>query len=220
MTILDWLAIISLSVAILSLLFFLFNLIRNIYFGKKLKKYNHYRVKNKKKKKQLIRIKKELARKRKSTLLFSIFFFLIILLGGGLSAYTVYYQSSNLGMDDKKALVNGYFHLRDVEGQLSKLQAENDEAAINNLRNLAPRLSAFALNKADYRISENGQNLLNRYYTSMKEYGINVSSRLSTIENDPQVMDELISDMEKVKKNEKKVFDTFKVNENALAEKR
>lgn len=219
MTILDWLAIASLSVAILSLLFLIFNIIMFIRRGKKLHQYTRIRVKNKKKRRLLLKRKQEMEKKRKKSIVFAVLFFLLMIFGGATSAYTVYYQASNLSVDDKKALVSGYFYLRDTEAQLNNVKTEVSDELITDLNNLSARIAAFALNKADYRISEEGQNQLNRYYTSMKEYGLNVSSRLSQVKQNPEIVDELMTDMEKVKKNEKKVFETFKVNEQALKEK-
>jgi len=55
-----------------------------------------------------------------------------------------------------------------------------------NLSILSSRLSAFALNKANYRISSEGQLIINRYYTSMKQFGINLSTQSRNFYNDPK----------------------------------
>ncbi|MCA5011432.1 MULTISPECIES: hypothetical protein [unclassified Enterococcus] len=221
MTILDWIAVICLAAAILFLLsmcLFLFLFFRTKKESNRLAK---IRTKNKKKRKRIIRAKRTAQRKQKKNLLISIVFFIISLMCGAGSAYTIYYQANNLSESDQKAIVNGYYYLNEVDNQLEEAANNGDEKVIStNVNTLASRLSGFALNKADYRISSDGQLLINRYYTSMKELGVNLSSQPVEVYKDSNQIEALKADIEKVKKNEKAVFKKFKVDEQSLAEQK
>ncbi|MBO0471768.1 hypothetical protein JZO66_14510 [Enterococcus sp. DIV0242_7C1] len=221
MTILDWIAVICLATAILFLLSVTLFFILFIRAKKDVSKLTKIRTKNKKKRKRIIRAKRQAQKKQKRNILLSILCLIASLAFGAGSAYTIYYQASNLSEADQKAIVNGYYYLNEIENQLSDAADNGDEKTIStNMNTLASRLSGFALNKADYRISSEGQLLINRYYTSMKELGVNLSSQSLEVYRDPKQLETLKADVEKVKNNEKAVFKKFNVDEKSLAEQK
>ncbi|MGX7245680.1 hypothetical protein ACWOC1_12630 [Enterococcus quebecensis] len=220
MTLLDWIAVISLAVAILFLLFVLLLFVGIFKTGKEQKKLFSIRTKNKRKRKMIARKKRGLQKKKKKCIWGSVLCFIMMFLGAGTSMYVVYYQSTNLSESDKKSIVSGYYNLRDIEEQLNLAESGDGQRAEQNLKNLSLRLAAFALNKADYRISGDGQVCINRYYSSMKELGINLSSQEKEFYKDSTLTESFKNDIEKVKKNEKAVIDQFKINERSLAAKK
>lgn len=220
MTLLDWIAVISLAIAIIFLLFIFLFLVGIIKTGKEQKKILLIRTKNKRKRKAIARKRRQLQKKKKKSLIAGFLCLIIMLIGIATSMYTVYYQSTNLGEEDKKAIVSGYYNLRDIEDQLQLAESGEGERAEQNLKNLSLRLAAFALNRADYRINGDGQMRINRYYSSMKELGINLSSQGKGFYNDSSLLESFKEDIERVKKNEQAVIKQFKINEKSLAEKK
>lgn len=221
MTILDWIAVICLAAAILFLLsmcLFLFLFFRAKAEANKLAK---IRTKNKRKRKKIIHAKKNRLKAKTRNSVIAVLCFVVGLFCAAGSAYTIYYQASNLSEADQKAIVNGYYYLTEVENQINDAKNGGDENTLStNLNTLASRLSGFALNKADYRISSEGQLLINRYYTSMKELGINLSSQSAAFYKDPKQLEILKADLDKVKKNEAAVFKQFSVDEKSLAQQK
>ncbi|MEI5995351.1 hypothetical protein [Candidatus Enterococcus mansonii] len=220
MTILDWIAVIGLALAILFFLFVFLFFISIIRVKKEQKKISRIRSKNKRKRKMLAKKKRILQKKVNRGIWGCSFGVIMIILGGASSMYAIYYQSTNLGEEDKKAIVSGYYNIRDIEDQLTLAESGKGETVEQNLANLSLRLAGSALNKADYRINEDGQLRINRYYSSMKELGLNLSSQGNGFYKDPLLLEEFRADIEKVKKNEKAVFDQFKINEKSLAAKK
>lgn len=148
-----------------------------------------------------------------------IFFFFFFSIGGAAgSAYTVYYQSTNLGTKDQEAIVKGYYYLLDIEGEVEAGKARSaDLTEVNqNIDILTSRLSAFALYKADYRINSEGQLRLNRYYSGVKQLGINLSSRPKEFYADETQYAEFIQELNKVKESQATVFKMFGVDESSL----
>ncbi|ALS00970.1 hypothetical protein ATZ33_06185 [Enterococcus silesiacus] len=220
MTLLDWIAVISLAIAIIFLLFIFLFLVGIIKTGKEQKKILLIRTKNKRKRKVIARKRRQLQKKKKKSVIASFLCFIVMLIGIATSMFAVYYQSTNLGEEDKKAIVSGYYNLRDIEDQLLLAESGEGERAEQNLKNLSLRLAAFALNRADYRINGDGQIRINRYYSSMKELGINLSSQEKGFYSDPSLLESFKGDIERVKRNEQAVIKQFKINEKSLAEKK
>ncbi|MEI5995025.1 hypothetical protein [Candidatus Enterococcus mansonii] len=220
MTILDWIAIISLSVAILLLFFMLINLVIFFRMGAELKRITKIRTKNKKKRRRLNRKKKDLRKKKQKRMITVASFLFISVLCIMASAYTVYYQSTNLGKDDQNNIVMGYYYLSELEQQISNFEEEKSDGTklSENLGTISMRLSAFT-SKADYRINNDGQLLINRYYTSMKELGKVMFAEQQQLADSPEKLAELKLDVAKVREKEQKVLDTFKISKKSLEQK-
>ena len=71
-------------------------------------------------------------------------------------------------------------------------------------------LSASSLNKKE------GQILLNRYYNSIKELGINTSSQAQDFFNNQELTDEFLKDVDKAKNYQSDVIKYYKVNQDEL----
>lgn len=218
MTVLDWLAVISASLGILFFIGIAVLIVLIIGLGRRIRTLKHVRVKNKIKKKKLMKERRYLQATRKKYAVMIFFFFFFSIGGAAGSAYTVYYQSTNLGTKDQEAIVKGYYYLLDIEGEVEAGKARSaDLTEVNqNIDILTSRLSAFALYKADYRINSEGQLRLNRYYSGVKQLGINLSSRPKEFYADETQYAEFIQELNKVKESQATVFKMFGVDESSL----
>lgn len=221
MTTLDWIAVIALASAILFLLFMLLLVVLRIKSGRQLTKLKRIRTKNKKKRKRLIRQRRMLEKKRRKYLISAILLLVLGSAGLGISAYTIYYQSTNLNQKDQEMIVKGYYYLGDIEEQLSLAESgAGSDSLGNDLTTLASRLGTFAVVRADYRLGSDYQQLLNRYYSSLKDLGINLASRTSGFYANPEELSDFQEDLAKVRENQKEVFKAFTVNEASLKEQK
>lgn len=221
MSTLDWIATIILAVAMFFLVFSLLFLLLFFKARVEKQKLSKLRIKNKKKRKYMLRARRTAHLNMKKNVLVFLVFLTMGLVAGSGAGYIRNYQATNLSESDQKAIVSGYYYLRESEKQLTAvvLSGPTNES-VANLNTLSSRLSAFALNKADDRINNEGQQIINRYYTSMKELGINLSSHGEKIYEADEGLAEFKDDIEKVKKYEKAVFKQFKVDEKALTQKK
>ncbi|WP_087639329.1 MULTISPECIES: hypothetical protein [unclassified Enterococcus] len=132
-----------------------------------------------------------------------------------------YHQATNLGDRDSDGIVEGYYLLNETSQQLEAIeQTENIEKTRKNIRELAAKLSSFGVRYADPRLSVEGQQLLNRYYSQMKELGLNLNNQSIESLKGKETYDIYMSDIKKGQMMQKKVFDYFKVNEGALQQKK
>lgn len=214
MTVLDWFSIITMAAAILFLFFILLFIIVIFRIKGEQKKLSRVRTKNKKKKKKLFQQKKKLVKRKRKYWVWVILFLLFACASGAASYYTIYYQSTNLNEEDQQAIVNGYYYVEQTSNQLDKTARSED--TVQELGLLATHLSNFALKKANYRLNEEGQNLINKYYDSMKEFGVNLAANSQNLQKQPELLKEFLTDLEKVKRNQDKVLEHFRVNKDAL----
>lgn len=218
MELLDWIFIGLLSLAILCFVFSLVNSWLVIKLRVKIKGLQNKRFKNiqkrKKNKRQVSKLERQKSKYIKMGLLFFTCFLVVI--GGAL--YSRYYQSTNLGQEDANAIAQGYQLTKEIEKQLTEINAEgaNVEKIHKNIYELSSQLSSYGVRKANGRLSEEGQLLLNRLYTNMKELGLNLSNQSADELTDSQAMEGYLVDIERIKQNQKQVFTYFRVNQTML----
>lgn len=221
MSILDWLFIGILSTAILCIIFAVVFLISYFLTKKKRLALKQRRIKNKKKRRVLkkkIHLLKQKGKKQMQSGV--IFLSLGVILAGG-AAFSRYHQATNLGNRDSDAIVEGYYLLNKTSEQLGTIEGTtNVEKTRKNLRELAAKLSGFGVRYADPRLTVDGQQLLNRYYTQMKEIGLNLNNQSIESLQEKTTYDNYLADIKKVKTIQKKVFTYFNVNESALSQKK
>lgn len=68
-------------------------------------------------------------------------------------------------------------------------------------------------------LSEEGSKLLTRYYVSMKDVGMNLSTLTQEQLANKEILESYLKDISKIKERQKAVFTYFKVNESALKQK-
>ncbi|MBM7689835.1 hypothetical protein BCR24_13165 [Enterococcus ureilyticus] len=221
MLLLDWVFIATLSSAILFALFSLFWLFRLFQTRQHLGELSHVKTKNARKRKKIRRKIKKTTVKRKKQRRNVIACLVLALCLCATAFYSRYYQATNLGERDSDGIVQGYYLLNETINQINRLSENNNsEKAENNLRELAAKLSSFGMRGADGRLTTEGQRLLSRYYNQVKELGLNLNNQSSEMIENPQTREEYIQVIQKTQVTQKKIIDYFKVNEQALQQKK
>ncbi|SJZ57353.1 hypothetical protein SAMN02745116_00780 [Pilibacter termitis] len=160
-------------------------------------------------------------RKREKNVLISIFLFVFTLLSLGGAWYAYFWQSTNLTQADVNAFVNGYYYVDDLQTALKSLKESGDEKKYQNeIHVLSNRLTNYGIIKADTSLSVEGQQLLNHYYAQLKELGVSMSNQLAVYLNDGEVQKDVERHVERIKGQEKKIIQTYKINEQALNTKK
>lgn len=193
------------------------------YFGtkKECKRTEEIRVKNKKKKKKLrIKIRK-LQKKQRSQLYRVCVFLLLMFLTAGGALYARYYQLSNLTVEDAAVVANGYYLVGEVEKQLNSLEkGASAEKTIKNIKSISSQLTSSSAQTPSRGMSVEGQKLLNRHFTLMKNLGINLYGQSQEALKKPATVGEYLNDIKKIHASEQTVFKEFKINESALKQKK
>ncbi len=133
-----------------------------------------------------------------------------------------YFQSVNLVKSDSSAVVEGYYLLSDFNKQLELAQEKqgNKETVSLSIQNLAGNMASYNTKKASELSTAEGQLILNRYYNSIKEIGVNAASQYTDFYGDKKLTAEFIEDVKKAQSYEKKVFTHYKIDEKELSEQK
>ncbi len=134
------------------------------------------------------------------------------------SAYVKYYELTTLSEEDTYAIVQSYYLLNEMETQLTKVSNEGfvSEKVQNNIDAVSVRLASYTVKQGSDRNNIEGQTLLNKYYASMGQLGVNISAQK---ELNQEKTTELIADIKNSKKSQKKVLLYFEINEQSLKQK-
>lgn len=222
MSILDWIFIIGIALAIVTLLGSGYFLVQFFRMRGMLKKVPNKKFKNKKKNKRIAVKKQQLTKKKKKNL--RQFFVMLLVTGvlAGGAAYLSYYQSMNLTTDDSDSVVKGYYLLRDFEEQiiLARDKGDDEEKLQKNIRYLATAMASYGTKKASDVNSQEGQITLNRYYNAIKQLGMNASTQTKNFFGNQELVDGFLTDVKQAQDYEKAAFDYYKVNESAFKEEK
>lgn len=217
MNLLDWLFIVLLSITILSFVFFVWSLVWMYYTKKQSKNISCRNIKKKKLRKKRIRQKKKLERKSHYYLKQSIVLLFVGFLIGGSAFYSRYYQLMHLGEKDSHAIVQSYSLLNTIDEQLTRLDKPEESSKVQStLSDVSGKLASYGKRSADERLSQDGQNLLNRLYKNMKELGLNLSNQSVQTLNDEETLNGYEADIQRTRSDQKKVFDYFHIDEKVL----
>lgn len=218
MTILDWFFIISLSLASLGLVFSGISFYLMAQTKKTLKQLKRRKSNKKKQKKLKIRELIKNSKKQRDWGISLCILFLVFSLDAG---YSLYYQTMHLSQEDSRAVVQGYYLIDTLENELEAAKTtKNDVKSGKNIKLLAGQFSSYGIYKATIRNSKAGQKKLNKYYKSMKELGINLSAQPNDFFKNKTQLNEFEKDLDTVKKNHEDVVRYFKINKNALVNKK
>ncbi|EOH94989.1 hypothetical protein UAW_02068 [Enterococcus haemoperoxidus ATCC BAA-382] len=221
MSLLDWVFIGTLSSAILFALFSLLSVIFLFSTRNQVRQLARIRTKNARKRKKIKRVLKKTEAKRKKQGWNLVVFIMLACIMSGTAFYARYYQATNLGERDSEGIVQGYYLLNETKNQINILnESSNPEKAENNLRELAAKLSSFGMRGADGRLTAEGQRLLTRYYNQVKELGLNLNNQSVEMVENTQTRETYINDLQKAQKIQSKIITYFKINENALKQKK
>ncbi|MGX7414079.1 YccF domain-containing protein [Enterococcus caccae] len=137
------------------------------------------------------------------------------------SLYTTYYEKTNLSSVDSTVIAQTYFITNEVNTQLHALQnGEDVKDSKEKLMELSSLLASYGSSTASNSLSKDGQQLLNRYYVQLREFGTNLYSLKVEQLSDSDTIEAYVADINKIKETQKKVFTRFKINEQALKQKK
>jgi hypothetical protein len=175
------------------------------------------RIKNKKKRKKVKRAIQRLKSQRKRQWVRAGVFFVFCLSFVGAAFYSLYYQSTTLSAKDAEYVVQGYYTLDKLEGELVEAgKSDNPVKAGKNIKVLAGQVASYGNRKATVRNTVEGQKLLNRYYKSMKELGVNISTQADDFFMNEEKMTEFMEDIVIVRENQEKMLKYYNVKESAF----
>ncbi|UUV99463.1 hypothetical protein [Vagococcus luciliae] len=210
--------IIVLSIGCLTVIGVFYFLFRFISVKKQLKVLSNTKSKGKKAKRNKKRQKIVLDRKKRSVLtLFIVSLILSITLFSG-TAYARYYQAMNLSKEDSESIVNSYYLIRDFEDQLKLLRDKKDDQTKleQNIRQLSTSMASYGTKKANKLNSVDGQLVLNRYYNSVKQLGMNASTQTKNFYGNSELVNGFLKDIQSAKDYEGDVFRYYKVDKSVL----
>lgn len=215
---LEWIYIGTLSIGSLSVIGLCYFIFRLISLRKNLKTLDKSKPKGKKAKRNKKRQKIALSRKKQSILILFIVSLLSSLIFFGSSAYIRYYQAMNLTPEDSKSIVTSYYLIRDFEDQLNLLKDKKDDQTKleQNIRQLSTSMASYGTKKANTLNSVDGQLVLNRYYNSVKQLGMNASTQTKNFYGNSELVNQFLKDIQGAKDYEGDVFKYYKVDKAVL----
>lgn len=219
MTRLEWILLIGIAATIILGIFTGLFLVQLLVRQRHLKKMPQRLPKNKKKRRRLQRIRATLQQQKRTSLRNLVVFFIFTLLVGAGTGYGMFYQSTNLSADDADLVARSYSLVRELENQLTLAETEAEEAdALNrNIRYLSTSLASYGSKVASTLNTVEGQTVLNRYYATLGELGLNATRQSSEFYGNPELVAQYTSDIERVITQEDAAFAYFQVNKEALA---
>ncbi|MEI5990814.1 hypothetical protein A5881_002319 [Enterococcus termitis] len=160
-------------------------------------------------------------KKRKGQGLKTLLFLILTIIALGSGVYSRNYQQNHLQGEDSGALVQSYYLLEDAVIQINNVNTgENPQKSMKNIKEISSRLASYGARKSALTLKEDGQLLLNRHYTALRELGVNLNAQsIETLENN-ETVETYLKDIKKVQESQKKVFKRFNVNEAALKQRK
>lgn len=221
MVLLDWFFIGLLSFAMLCLLLSIFFLFYFFSLRKELNKKKWRKgPKNKVKRKQWLRARGKLDKRRKRYRTNVILFLFMMMISAGSAFYARYYQLTNLTSEDAKVVVQGYILTEDLKEQIIIIKEGGSvEKVYPQFQEITALLVTYGNRPVSGGLSEEGAKLLTRYFVSMKNAGLNLSTLSEEQLGKQETLDGYLKDIEKINQRQKAVFKYFSVNESALKQK-
>ena len=173
------------------------------------------RKKKKRFKKKKILFEKQIKKKRSTIILLVV---LELFLIGGLLGFN-YYQNVNISSADSDLIVRGYFLVDDFTKEIEKasLSSSDEAASKQNIKYLALSMATYSNKAANTSNTKEGQRLVNKYYKMIGQLGMNATRDINSFYgNKNNIFDSYKSELSRVKENESKAFDFYKINANSL----
>lgn len=211
------------KVALISLIIILLILIamRSFLFFVKKKELKEFlkKKKNRKKKKRFKKnkflLEKSIKKQQHSIIVLII---LEVLLISGLYGF-IYYQNANISSTDSDLIVRGYFLVDDFTKEIEKASAtsNDEEASKQNIKYLALSMATYSNKTANTSNTKEGQRLINKYYKQIGQLGMNATRDINSFYgNKNDILASYKSELARVKENESKAFEYYKINANSL----
>lgn len=220
MSILDWIIISGLSLAVLLLFLGTVYIVLTIKVSQLLKKLPKKRPKDAKKRKKITKKKNVFTLKRRKNIKRAIFFLVMALFSTVGAFYARYYQMTTLTTSDGNAIIQSYFLTDEIEKGFVSLQEDaSPEKIKNTLQERSSLLTSYGTTDPSAALTMEGKRLLKRYFTRIREYGVNVYSLNVAQLEDAETVTKYLKDLEEIKEMQKKIFEQFGINQSALKKK-
>lgn len=218
---LEIILIVGIVVTILLFILLIVYLSQFVTTRKKYKELATKKIKNKRKRRRLKRELEEYQEKSSKKLKGFLFSFLGFVLFTGGTGYAKFYQSTTISEYDIDNIVYGYYLLEQIEQQIIDIDSNDEKKTSENIHTLAVSLSSFSAKKGSDKGRMEAQILLNQYYSKIGQFGVNISSQnFSELKANKEKQEEYLGDIEKVKSNQNKVIEYYKIDESSLKSKK
>lgn len=141
--------------------------------------------------------------------------FVVVLGVIGTGSYFYGAQSQPLSEEDVPLVIKGHDLLEEVEEQFVLAKEQPGQVSKDYWEQLVSLLASYRMNRADPENSQEGQQLLNRYYTSLQQLGENAGTISSILEN-PEQIDRYLREISRAKEHQQAIFFYYRINEEAL----
>lgn len=216
----ELLFIVLISVSIIMLILSLFNLINFVIRNNKISRLSKElkRKKNIKKKKIYKREFNYITEQKRSSSKFFIIFMVLSSLSLGGYFFSKNYFEKNLSKDDMNMIMSTYFLVNDYEANLENAKNSKGETKelSKKIADISYKMSSYATEEPNKIISTEGQRLINRYFKSISELGINSVPIYQQFYGNIDLSNEYIDSIKIIKQNEKALFKYFKIDENRI----
>lgn len=215
--------IIKVGLISLILIFLILLVVSSFFFFMKKKKLNRLnrkkKIKSKRKKKYYRRKKIILEKSIKKQQHFMISLITLdLLMIVGLYAF-IYYENSNIASTDSDSIVRGYFLVDDFKKEIERASdsSNDEEASKQNIKYLALSMATYSNKTANSLNTKEGQLLINKYYKQIGQLGMNATRDINSFYgNKNDILSSYKSELLRVKENENKAFEYYKINANSL----
>jgi hypothetical protein len=181
--------------------------------NKKLKKVERIRPRNKMQARKLFYMRKHFQGLKNTQLkqgLVSLLFSILFLAG---SFVGMWFEATHLGKDDNNSVATGYYLTSSMSKELKVAStSKQKDKEVKNIADISSRMASFGTKSASDKLSKEGQLILNRYYKSLKEFGVNIHSEPGYFFDNPAKLQEYQSDLKRIESNEKDVTEFYSLN--------
>lgn len=217
MNIIEIMFICLISLSIVFLAFSLLNVIIYFITKKKILALNKKKRHKKKYRKQLRQLSKDQAHYFKRAL---ILFLISIMVMSGYFLIKSYVEK-HLFSDDLDTVMSGYFLVDNYEKSVT--QAKNSDGkkvdVTKKITDNSNRMASYMTETPSDMLSVDGQRLLNKYYKSLSESGMNTVPMAQQLYGNEELSKECIQNLTVVKENQKEVFSYFNIDESRIHKK-
>nr|WP_242700736.1 hypothetical protein [Enterococcus sp. DIV0212c] len=179
------------------------------------------RTKNKQKrrklKKELARLQRQKQRQVRNSLIFLVVS--VLLIAGAF--YTRFYQQTSLSANDGEIIVQSYFLVDSIEKDIQGIQNGADpEKSQEKISTMTALMVTYGNLPPSGSLTKDRQQMLKKYYQGIRELGMNLNSQAARRLGEPEIVEGYLSDIKQLKQSQQQIFQTFKVNESALKQKK
>lgn len=165
----------------------------------------------------IVVVKGKKAKKKAWFTSFIVFLSAIFLVIGG----AFYFQSARpapLNKEEAKKITEAYYLIRDFESNLEKYQDTTDSAEKITalIAIITTKMSAFSHENASSERTEKESRLINQYYHDIGQIGVNAYAEKEKFAAKVELRKSYLSDLSELKKIEKELIDTYKIDEAQL----